>query len=221
MQYWIKKMAVETNKRIYTGHSMAGTFVFGDLLIIEKVHPSTIRSGDILVYRGSDGKGVNNEVVHRVVGSTPDGFVVQGDKNLHSDETLVNEKNLVGRVTHVERRGKRSRVRCKRSGLLSARFYQGYLCVRSKMMGSVRIMGRGSYGWLRKSGLIARLWRPTVVKVQLLTPEGPVVKYISRNRTIASHWLNEGRFKCRKPYDLVMDAKANPAGRRSHLISDR
>ena len=59
----------------------------------------------------------------------------------------------------------------------------------------------GSY---RQSGLIARLWRPSVLKVQLMTEDGPLVKYVCGNRTVAYHWVNEDRFKCRKPFDLVL-----------------
>lgn len=206
-------MPAGTARRIYMGQSMAGTFAFGDLLIIEEVHSSTVRSGDILVFRRSVRKGLNDEVVHRVIGSTPDGFVVQGDNNQQPDETLVTEKNLVGRVTHVDRAGKRHRIRCKLSGRLFAYFFHGWQHVRRIISRFVRVIGRRSYCWLRESGLIARLWQPTVVKVRLVTPGGPVIKYIWRNRTVAYHRLKGGRFKCRKPYDLVMGPKEKMQGR--------
>jgi hypothetical protein len=214
-------MPAGIDKRIYTGQSMAGTFAFGDQLIIEKVLPGNVRTGDILIYRAVDQKGLSDEVVHRVIGSTPDGLMVQGDNNLHPDGTRVNEQNLVGRVTHVEREGKRHRIQCRRSGLLIARFSHGWLNVRRILWRSVRATGRKSYYWLRESGLISRLWRPNVVKVRLLTPGGPMIKYIWRNRTVASHWLNEGRFRCRKPYDLVMGSKEKPVDRDSYHIFGR
>jgi len=206
-------MPVITDKRIYKGQSMAGTFSFGDQLIIEKVQFSNVRCGDILVYRRSASKGINNEVVHRVIGSTPDGFVMQGDNNLHPDETYVTEKNLVGRITHMERAGNKHRLECKHSGLLFTRFFRRWLHIRQIMLRFVRVMGRRSYCWLRESSLVTRLWRPPVVKVRLLTPRGPMIKYIWRNRTVAFHWINEGRLKCRKPYDLVIGPKEKMQGR--------
>ena len=65
-------------------------------------------------------------------------------------------------------------------------------------------MGRRSYGWLRNSGMIAHVWHPLIVRVQLMTENGPLIKYVCRNRTVAFHWIDDGRFKCVKPYDLLL-----------------
>ena len=37
-----------------------------------------------------------------------------------------------------------------------------------------------------------------------MTEDGPLVKYVCGNRTVAYHWVNEDHFKCCKPYDLVL-----------------
>jgi signal peptidase I len=203
MRQWSEKLGVIYHKRIYKGRSMEGTFRFGDLLIIEGVLWSNIRPGDVLVYRGQAQNG-QEEIVHRVIDTLPDGLVAQGDNNPVPDNTLVTEKNLVGRVSHLQRHGKRSRLHGGRSGLLCMHIHRGWEHVLGVMWQNFRNMGRKYYGWLRQSGLVARLWRPSIVKVQLMTDSGPLVKYVCRNRTVASHWVDEGRFRCRKPYDLVI-----------------
>jgi len=179
---------------------MEGTFRFGDLLILERGLLSHIRPGDVVVYRVlfQNGEG---EIVHRVIDTLPGGLVVQGDNNPVPDNTRVTEKNLVGRVSHRQRDGKRSRLRGGRAALMRVHIRQHVLRVMWRTFCS---MGRKYYGWLRKNGLIARLWRPSIVKVRLLTQSGLLIKYVSRDRTVAFHWVKKGQFKCRKPYDLVM-----------------
>jgi len=182
---------------------MEGTFRFGDLLIFERGLLSHIRPGDVVVYRVA-GQNGEEEIVHRVTDTLPGGLVVQGDNNPRPDKTLVTENNLVGRVSHVYKGGKKLPVRGGWFGLTHARFLQGSHRMWALMWNAVRYMGRRTYRWLRQSGLVAHLWRPAIVKVQLMTDNGPLVKYVCRNRTVAFHWVNEGRFRCRKPYDLVI-----------------
>ena len=217
MLQWSEKLGLSDHKRVYKGRSMEGTFRFGDLLIIVGVRWSNIRPGDVLVYRGP-GQNGEGEIVHRVIDILPGGLVVQGDNNSVPDNSLVTEKNLVGRVSHLQRDGKRFRVYRGRSGLLRMHIHRGGQHVLGVMWRKFRTMGRKYYGWLRKNGLIARLWRPSIVKVRLLTKSGPLIKYVSRDRTVAFYWVEKGQFKCRRPYDLVMRRKRRKEGTSPELL---
>ena len=201
----VRQMPAKDSIRFYHGRSMAGTFRPGDCLtVVTTVSLADVRPGDVVVYGRLNHNGIEKKLVHRVMCARPNGLVVRGDNNPCNDSTLVTENNLVGRVSHVYRDGKRLPVRGKRFGLMRARVLHGSRRIWEVLWNAARYMGRRTYSWLRKSGLVARLWRPSIVKVQLMTDNGPLVKYVCRNRTVASHWVDEGRFKCRKPYDLVI-----------------
>lgn len=183
---------------------MKATFKLGDRLIVETVPLTDIYPGDVVVYRGLNHKRAEEELVHRAICVMPSGMVVQGDNNPCADKTLVTEKNLVGRVSHVVRDGKKYPVHGKGFGLLRARTLYRWRYIWRFLWDVVRYLGRGSYSCLRNSGLIAHLWRPSIKKVQLMTENGILIKYVCRNRTVAYYWPANGWFKCRKPYDLVL-----------------
>lgn len=207
MSQWRKELRANNNTRIYKGRSMEGTFQFGDHLIFEPAPLTGIQPGDVVIYRRLNHKGSHDELVHRVISSLPEGLIVKGDNNPHVDKTLVTEKNLMGRVSHLERNGKRFLVGDRHFGLLRARALHGLRHVQAGIWALVRRMGRSSYRQLRNSGLIGRLWRPSIKKILLLTTDGPLLKYVCRNRTVAYYSPANGRFQCRKPYDLVLCKK--------------
>jgi hypothetical protein len=189
---------------LYRGRSMLGTFRFGDSLIIESVPFNDLRPGDIVVYKGLNHGGDEDNLVHRVISIRPEGLVTQGDNNSRPDKTFVNEGKLLGRVCHMERGGKKIPVCNGRMGLLRVRVRRRLDFLQNEIWRLVRSMGRGTYGRIRESGLIPLLWRPAISKVFLMTEKGPMVKYISRNRTVGEYWPENGRFRCRKPYDLLL-----------------
>ncbi len=112
-----------------TGRSMRPTIHDGDAVIVEPIHPSAIRRGDILLYRSHRGL-----LAHRVVEidretslvkriSSPESdasrsasqhsapstqhFVLRGDASLTNDEPVAGEL-ILGRVVAVERQGRRT-----------------------------------------------------------------------------------------------------------------
>ena len=186
--------------RFYRGRSMKDTFLPGDCLAVESIPISDIHLGDAVVYREANHQDEPDELAHRVMAIVPDGLVTRGDNNTYNDTTLVTAENLVGRVTHVQRNGKRRVVRGGRRGLLRARI----LRVRNRIWKLIKYMGSRPYHWLRKSNLIIRLWQPLIIKVRLKTDNGPLVKYICGGRTVARWWPQQDRFECKKPYDLVI-----------------
>jgi hypothetical protein len=196
--------------RLYRGRSMGGTFRPGDCLTVVTVPLADVRPGDVVVYRGPNHRGEAEELVHRVVAASPGGLVARGDSNLRADATLVTADTLLGRVTHVERDGRTRPVRGGRLGLLRARVLHARRRVWRHVWRLLVLVGRRPYRRLRESGLIARLWRPAVIKIRLATENGPLVKYVCGGRTVARCWPAEGRFECRKPYDLVLRREDPP-----------
>ena len=197
-------MPVEDSVRFYRGRSMGGTFRPGDCLIVAPVSLADVRPGDVVVYRGPNHQGDAEEFVHRVVATAPGGLVAHGDNNPCPDIPLVTADNLLGRVTHVTRGGKTQPVHGGRLGLLHARVLHARRHVWRQVWGLVACLGRGPYRWLRESGLVPRLWQPTVMKVRLATENGPLVKYVCGGRTVARWWPDQNRFEYQKPYDLVI-----------------
>ncbi len=187
---------------LYQGLSMAGTFRFGDLLLVTPTVLSQLRQGDVVVFYSSGiDKGERTVIVHRVVEQTADGVLTQGDACALPDSAVVYPSQVLGRVSRVQRGNRSYPVLNGCAGRVWAR----YVRLRHRILA----LGRLPYRWLRASGLIRclvrRLWRPAVACVTLATAQGPVVKYLHNGETVAV-WQPETRaYWCRKPYDLVLE----------------
>jgi len=146
--------------RFYRGMSMRGTFRPGDCLIVEGTSLCHMRSGDVIVFRGTDNEGRTSEVVHRVVRIALGGLVVQGDNSAALDNVLVGQERLVGKVTHIERNGNTSPVWGGHIGLFRARVLhlkrRGLLW----LVKGCRLLGKRPYRWLCRSGLVPRYGIP-------------------------------------------------------------
>ena len=179
----------------------------GDRLFLDAIPLSKLRCGDVVVYHRKTDLGIQEEIAHRVVEIKPGGVVVQGDKNAMPDQALVTETNYVGRVSFILRASKLIIVK---GGFWVDLQYS----VKRKIRATCRLLfflvrhpGKKVYAWFRKTGLVAKLWRPSMKKVQLRTNNGPLIKYIIYNRTVARYWPEENLFKCIKPYDLLFYRK--------------
>jgi len=75
--------------------------------------------------------------------------------------------------------------------------------------GWVRWLFRKPYHLLLFSGIITKLWEPVFYKLTLQTEDGPLVKYIYRQHTVAVWDANLKRFDCHKPFDLVIPRPEN------------
>ena len=190
--------------RFYHGHSMGSTFRPGDSLIVEAVPLAAIHPGDVVIYRGRDQAGKASDIVHRVMAVTPGGLVTRGDKNPQVDSGLVTRDDLVGRVPRLVRGGRAHWVWGGRWGLLYAETRRawgraGRLCWRL-----ARTVGGRTYRWLRASGLMRQLWRPAITRVLVTADDGLVVKYVHGRRAVAWWQPAVGRFRWRRPYDLII-----------------
>jgi len=81
---------------VVSGHSMDGTYRSGDLLMTWRHR--TYEVGDVAVYRiPGDGAGHGMRVVHRIVGRSGDGYVLQGDNRTTIDQWNPTDADVVGR----------------------------------------------------------------------------------------------------------------------------
>lgn len=177
---------------------MHGTFQHGDFLLITPCRWTSLRAGDVIVFRCHvrvpEEKTVM--VAHRVRSRTRTGVITQSDRSSLPDVESVSGEDVVGRVYAVERQGKIRHVLNGRAG----RIWVRYLRLRR----AVAATAHGLYRLIRRAGVVRHLWRPRIHQVRLLTSERYWVKYTHGRRTVASWWPREKRFSCNKLYDLVI-----------------
>jgi signal peptidase I len=204
-------MRMNANELFYTGESMRGMFRPGDRLVFEPVTLSDLQPGDVVVYRkprpGRPGQNGNN-VVHRVIAITSEGVILRGDNNTPADVEWVLPHYIVGRVTHFIRDGTERRMRGGLLGLLAARItYRLHHLprqVRQRGRNMLRPLLRVPYRLLRRSRIVAFIWRPAIKQVTVQTTAGPLVKYVHRGRTVIEWWPERGLYHAVRPYDLII-----------------
>jgi len=183
----------------YRGSSMKGTFKPGDRLSVEKIPFHLIRKGDLIIFRKAI-HAENEFVVHRVQNTTPDGLITRGDNCRFSDQKMVNEEMYIGRVIGYDRSGIIHRTSNGWKGEMHA-----VRChARHWVFRIARRCSRKPYHLLKKSGIPSRLWQPDIKISYFHTHQGPLIKYIHRDRTVATVWLHNNRGSCRFPYSLLI-----------------
>jgi hypothetical protein len=189
-------MPVGNKGRFYLGKSMAITFHEGDYLYISEVIWSNIGPGDIIVFRGQE----QQEIVHRVIVKKASEIITQGDNNDHPDTYLITNNDLIGVVTKYERKGKLHYVKGGKLELNRIKLLRVFNKVFRVLKNFLRFPYRigGKVRWLE---YFAHL---KLTKIYLETENGPLVKYIFNQRTIARWWPGRHYFECQKPYDLVI-----------------
>ncbi len=99
---WPTSLGGCTTLTLVSGHSMEPTYVTGDIVVARCGQPAV---GDVIVYAPDEVEG-NSRIIHRVVGGTADGWVMQGDNNEFLDpfEPAGDEVLGVARV-HIPKVG--------------------------------------------------------------------------------------------------------------------
>jgi hypothetical protein len=179
---------------------MRGTFRSGDFLSIESNPIESIKEGDVVVFRTPEpGKG-NDYIVHRVMSRSSQGFVTRGDNNPVVDSSEVYREQLIGKVLFIDRKGRKKR----NTNGFRGRIRGGFLHLRFPLIKVLKFFLKGPYGLIKRSRIVPRLWRPGIKKVTFKTEKGPLVKFIHGNKAVAEWWPKSGRFRCKKPYDLII-----------------
>ena len=102
--YEARGMKFEPKYSLYTiiSTSMEPNIKVYDVVFDKKVNPSDIKEGDIITFISSSTLSEGMTVTHRVIGivETESGlkFRVQGDNNSTPDSSLVDSRNILGRV---------------------------------------------------------------------------------------------------------------------------
>jgi signal peptidase I len=187
---------------IYNGTSMAPLFKPGDLLCARRHVWGNIHPGDIVIVNWGSSINHSENVVHRVVSVRRDNLITRGDNNLKPDSEMASKNNLVGLVVAFGRHSHIYSAKGGRPGLFYARLIhlRNYICM------LIKCLGRRVYRQVQQSGLSARVWRPTLSRIHVMTDEGPLVKYCFGTRTVARWWPQQKRFDVVKPFDLVLSA---------------
>ena len=183
--------------RFYHGRSMRTTFQKGDCIIFKPLDLEQLKEGDIIVF-SADSPG-NPEIVHRIISITGDTVVTRGDDN-HPDHTeTVQPNNILGKVTAIERNGRRLPVQNGkpnrlRSRLPSERSITGYLL-------------RKAYRLLKLSRIATLFWHPKIQRLNLETDPDFIIRLISKGKTIGKWRTDKNILFVRKPWDLVVRIK--------------
>jgi hypothetical protein len=175
---------------------MTPTFRAGHLLYV-RPRSQDLAVGDVIVFTNPVNK---RHIVHRIVSVTGAQLITRGDNNLRHDAIPVPVEQVVGKVEMVEDRGVLKPVIGGWKGLWKAKVRWAAL----RLDNWVRRIFLRPYRALRRSGLVARLWRPAIVRLSLQNENGPLVKYIHKRRTVAVWFPSQQRFVSYKPYDLVI-----------------
>jgi signal peptidase I len=194
------KNAAAQNAYFYRGTSMTQTFKKGDYLFFKNISITALYCGDVIVFNCQNSEENKKQCVHRIIGKSNKNLITRGDNNPKNDEDPVIEENLVGKVTHYERNGKIYKVWNGQLGLMRTRVLHGRLHV----LKAAKYFLRKPYRMLKKTGIIYKLWRPEIEKIYFETPEGPLIKYIHKSRTVANYWIDSNLWWFRRPYDFVI-----------------
>jgi len=176
---------------------MEGTFRVGDVLVVEPLPLRMVRRGDVIVFRPVKRDSLSGVTVHRVVRQTADGFVTQGDACLHPDAYRVQDAHFIGRVVWIQRGGRLYPV----WGGWRGGVWLGLLSLWRRCLQISRL----PYVQLRSSAVVRYFWRPSITKVEVVTDQGVIIKYLSGGKTVAVWRPHDQFYWCKKPYDLVLE----------------
>ena len=181
---------------VYQGPSMRTTFRNGHLLYVRPAE-NDLKVGDVIIFTEA---GKPNPIVHRIISVNPEGLITRGDSNNMSDPTPIQMGQVVGKVEMVADHDNLKKVAHGKKGLRLAKARSG---VDQAWMHIKRFFWL-PYDSLRKSGWVAKIWRPEIIEVNLRTRHGSIVKYKVGKRTVAVWDTTQRKFHCDKLYDLVI-----------------
>jgi len=93
--FWPAQLGGDTQFLIVQGNSMLPTILPGSFVVIKDSPPYQV--GDIVAWVLREGTA-QKTIVHRIVGETERGFVIQGDNNPKKDTGFPTEDDIIGRV---------------------------------------------------------------------------------------------------------------------------
>jgi len=99
---------LDTPFMVVSSRSMEPTLHVGDLIVVKKVDPETLKVGDIIVFyvpESQQQEPINFPIVHRIVAIIKNSsgiyFKTKGDNNIAVDYWTIPEDYVVGKVVFV------------------------------------------------------------------------------------------------------------------------
>ncbi len=89
---WPTSLGGCTTLTLVSGHSMEPTYVTGDIVVARCGEPAV---GDVVVYQPDEVEG-NARIIHRIVGQSDAGWVMQGDNNEFLDPFEPTNDEVLG-----------------------------------------------------------------------------------------------------------------------------
>lgn len=181
---------------VYHGPSMTPTFQNGDFLFLRS-DGQKLGKGDVIVFTDPVKKEI---IVHRIISITKEDVFTRGDHNRLPDALPVKLEQIIGKVEFVENKRGIKTVANGFWGLCLARIWHTFF-------GADRLVRRifwMPYNFIRERRVAVYFWRPQISKIQVQSEYGRQVKYLYKNRTVATWDSTRRRFDCRKPFDLVI-----------------
>ncbi len=190
----------EPQEWMFSGGSMRGTLRTGDTLTVEAVPLSEVKVGDVVLFRLPSNPGSERVVAHRVVGRSPRSLRTRGDGERSADRDPVEEEHLIGRVVARQAAGQSRTVWGGSVGRLRARLARFAF----NSMTIARAVLRPIYLPFRRTGWVARAWRPRLRWLAFVSHHGLILKAVASGHCVASLDVTRGRVRYRWPYDLVV-----------------
>jgi signal peptidase I len=178
---------------------MKGTLHAGDFLSIQINEVKNIRRGDIVVYRSHPDQKSSKIISHRVIKILPTGLITQGDNSPYPDKRVITAENYLGTVISFIRNGSSKPLTGGLRGYLQGIILHTLYRMHEYYKNLLLI----PFHWLRSTRIIPLIWKPKLIRLRLNTAQGPLIKYLRGEKTIARWWVEKNFWECRTPYSLL------------------
>lgn len=94
------------------GFSMRPFIQDGDLITVSPLRNSSVRVGDVVLYKTADDRVIAHRVVQKTIKDKKTVFFIKGDATFGQPEKVVKER-LLGRIAAIERNGRKRKLNTK------------------------------------------------------------------------------------------------------------
>jgi signal peptidase I len=188
------------------GPSMRPTLRPGDLLRVAPYEEARIRPGDVIVFTPP---GEDRLITHRLVRIGPDGMRARGDNNSRPDPWSLSGRNVIGRVTHVQRGARFRPLASGPIGRVHGAMMRGLNGARHRLF----LLVRPAYRWASTRGMF-RFFRPPGLEPRLISirrPAGREFQLVLGRRVIGRLAPGARRWWIRPPFRLFIDEARLPS----------
>lgn len=184
---------------------MRPTLLTGDVLHVAPYGDRPLRRGDVIAAVSS---GSELPIAHRIIAIDGDAVMVKGDNNVTVDSLVINRSDVMGKVTHAERRGVIRPVHGGMAGRGVARLAAARSNVR-RMIGGLAAV---AYHRLSCSGALyglgSLLIRPKAAR--FMKDGKPEYKLFYGSYLIGRYKAEEACWALKRPFHVFIDPDTLP-----------